>query len=344
MPAEKIYSAIIIGAGISGLSLAHLLQRRESEAGGILILEKSRGVGGRLATRRTLNTKLDHGAQFYSLQDDEKKLGEFTLASNHQHWQEKNLVHCWFKQDCKSFYCASQGMTSLAKDLVSSFSASVSVLLEKQVERLYWHDQESYWSLYSTLGEEWKARRMIITAPLPQALQLLDRSAVLYPLSLQKIHYDKALIGLFTLLDSFHSYYPSRQSYLEGLNSQNSLFSLSDQQAKGVSLIPALTVCMDATFSQQHFDGDEQDVLNLIKENLLREFPLLKIASSELKKWRYSRPSLPHSHHTPHHDVKNNYLELPHQLYLMGDAFTSGSIKGAVTSALSLSEHLCQAL
>jgi hypothetical protein len=52
------HDVVIIGAGISGLSLA----RRLREAGiATLLLEKSRGVGGRCATRRVDGRPVDHG-------------------------------------------------------------------------------------------------------------------------------------------------------------------------------------------------------------------------------------------------------------------------------------------
>ena len=59
---------IIIGAGLSGLNIARKI--KELELGSVLVLEKSRGIGGRMATRRTLETRFDHGAQFYRVKTD----------------------------------------------------------------------------------------------------------------------------------------------------------------------------------------------------------------------------------------------------------------------------------
>ena len=51
----------VIGAGLAGLTCAHALR----EAGlAPRVFEKSRGLGGRLATRRTDGLAFDHGAQF----------------------------------------------------------------------------------------------------------------------------------------------------------------------------------------------------------------------------------------------------------------------------------------
>jgi predicted NAD/FAD-dependent oxidoreductase len=44
-------TCVVVGAGIAGLSAAEVLQARGVT---VVVLEKSRGVGGRLATRRII--------------------------------------------------------------------------------------------------------------------------------------------------------------------------------------------------------------------------------------------------------------------------------------------------
>lgn len=58
----------VIGAGLSGLACA-----RELKAAGhmVRLFDKSRGVGGRLATRRTDAGAFDHGAQYFTARDPE---------------------------------------------------------------------------------------------------------------------------------------------------------------------------------------------------------------------------------------------------------------------------------
>ena len=53
----------IIGAGMAGLAAARLL--REAGAS-CTIFDKSRGLGGRMATRRTGDFSFDHGAQYFT--------------------------------------------------------------------------------------------------------------------------------------------------------------------------------------------------------------------------------------------------------------------------------------
>ena len=53
---------LVVGAGIAGLTCA----RRLVEAGSrVIVLEQSRGVGGRCATRRVEGCVVDHGLTFF---------------------------------------------------------------------------------------------------------------------------------------------------------------------------------------------------------------------------------------------------------------------------------------
>ena len=64
---RKKRSCIVVGAGISGLLAADELQR---EGWTVAVLDKSRGVGGRMTTRRVGEGTFDHGAQFFTVRDN----------------------------------------------------------------------------------------------------------------------------------------------------------------------------------------------------------------------------------------------------------------------------------
>lgn len=61
---------VVIGAGMAGLACA----RRLTDAGlSVVVLDKGRGIGGRMATRRVMLTggevRFDHGAQYFTVTD-----------------------------------------------------------------------------------------------------------------------------------------------------------------------------------------------------------------------------------------------------------------------------------
>ena len=81
----KYESVGIIGAGIAGLVCADRL-RREGVA--VTILEKSRGVGGRSATRHLDETSCDHGAQYFTVSDP-------LFAERVALWRDQGVVDIW---------------------------------------------------------------------------------------------------------------------------------------------------------------------------------------------------------------------------------------------------------
>lgn len=62
MPPE----VIVVGAGIAGLSCAAHLARAGMR---VRVLDKARGPGGRLSTRRDADAQWDHGAQYFTARD-----------------------------------------------------------------------------------------------------------------------------------------------------------------------------------------------------------------------------------------------------------------------------------
>ncbi|MEC6988435.1 MAG: FAD-dependent oxidoreductase, partial [Actinomycetota bacterium] len=73
---------VIVGAGISGLITA----RRLADAGvSTMVFDKGRSVGGRLATRRIGEARLDHGAQFMTARSE-------SFAAQLEDWQQRGLA------------------------------------------------------------------------------------------------------------------------------------------------------------------------------------------------------------------------------------------------------------
>ena len=305
---------IIIGAGLSGLNIAKKI--KELDLGEALILEKSRGIGGRMATRRTLNTKFDHGAQFYRVKPD--------ISNLHQHWIQKEISHQWFVSELGEHWCAKLGMTALAKSL----GEGIEIALEKQVRTI--ELDNNLWKIVSDKDETWLCKKIIITAPLPQTIKLLEDLSTKGKLDLEalkavkKINYTKALIGLVTLQEDIEI--SEYQEFKEG-----AFFSISNQKLKKVSDVPAFTLTMSPEFSEEFFDQDEELIMGQILKEFKTKYGSALIKSSELKKWRYCQPTSKY---------KNYFLEIAENLYLIGDAFGGSSLLGALRSSDALADRL----
>jgi predicted NAD/FAD-dependent oxidoreductase len=85
MNPEHFPTVAIVGAGLSGMACARVLQ----DAGvNVRLFDKSRSPGGRLATRRTDHGSFDHGAQYFTARDPR-------FQPIVQHWQERGIVASW---------------------------------------------------------------------------------------------------------------------------------------------------------------------------------------------------------------------------------------------------------
>jgi predicted NAD/FAD-dependent oxidoreductase len=143
---------------------------------------------------------------------------------------------------------------------------------------------------------------------------------------IKNISYTKALIGLVTLEGDLEI---GTVGYIEFQS--GAFFSISDQKAKGVSKISALTITMSPTFSEEEFEHPDELILKKILDAFTNNYPTAKIKDAELKKWRYCQPNT---------QTKSLFLEVAPKLYLIGDAFGGSSLLGAIRSATALYDFL----
>jgi renalase len=172
---NKLYDVLIIGAGIAGLSAAKAL---EDEGLSVALIDKGRGLGGRLATRRIGELRLDHGGQYFTASDAR-------FQAEVDAWLEAGIVKTWFNtlhfQDGtpdahpRPRYIPSEaGMTALPKALANALKADA--FLGQRVVKLTQAGQK--WQAHLEDGAILEGRQLIVTAPVPQTLALFEASNI----------------------------------------------------------------------------------------------------------------------------------------------------------------------
>ena len=113
---------VVVGAGMAGIACA----RRLAEAGmAPLVLDKGRGIGGRMATRRvTLDTgaalQFDHGAQYVTARDPAFAAVLETLSA-------KGAAALWQDGADRSRWVGLPGMSGLPRALAAGLDIRQSV-------------------------------------------------------------------------------------------------------------------------------------------------------------------------------------------------------------------------
>jgi hypothetical protein len=152
----------IIGAGMAGLACARALADRGTR---VQMFEKSRGLGGRCATRHDAlhDLRFDHGAQFVR-----SKGGRF---GNYLHdLGEKGIVVPWpaANRDGEQAYVAIPGMNALVKPL----GANLEIVTSSRIITL--SRTRIGWTLICENGTSHADFEAVILAiPAPQAAELL---------------------------------------------------------------------------------------------------------------------------------------------------------------------------
>lgn len=170
-------SIAIIGAGLSGMTCAHVLQK---EGHAVTLFEKSRGPGGRLTTRRRDTATYDHGAQYFTAHSE-------AFAAEVARWDDAGVVARWdgrfaaivdgeLRPDLstRTRWVGTPKMSSLGRHLATGLS----IRLQTRVTSL--QGGRGAWTLHDESGDAHGPFDLVlVSAPGPQAKALLpERSSL----------------------------------------------------------------------------------------------------------------------------------------------------------------------
>ena len=314
---------IVIGGGITGLITATILQRRGIQ---VTLLDKGRGIGGRLATRRlsqgdSTEGMFDYGAQYFSVKNHQFQIWV-------DDWLRQGVITEWCQgfgeTDGKPRYRGINGTRGIAKHLAKNLSVYTST----KVTRVSYDQQ---WLVETEHNQYYQGDVLVMTPPVPQSLALLDTSQiVLTPnirSSLEQIEYHSCL-AVLALLEK-----PSNIPAPGGIALEDdSLVWLGDNYQKGISPKGyAVTLHGTPEFSDAYWDREHTEIAEQLFSAACQYLssPVIKY---QVHRWRYSLPK------TFYSESCLALSELP--LVMAGDAFVAPTIEGAVLSGIAAADYI----
>ena len=350
-----IYDVAVIGAGLSGLAAA---RRLVQEGRNVVVVEKSRGLGGRAATRRLtcssgIEVPVDHGAQFFTARD-------IRFVEQVLRWEEEGVCFPW----CEGFmtwkegalhdpnpewkenrYACRGGMTQLARSL----AVGMEVMCDFEVSSVSL--TQGLWELHADpldpldpfhprrKDSPVRARELFVSVPLPQAVKLIG--AQLSPDQhelIGRIHYGPCIAVMARYPDAITS--PAWRG-IQARDPEGKISWMAwDSSKRVIGASSAFAVIHGSkSFSSRWLDASTEE-LREAGEELLREASVIggPWMSAPLEflvhRWRYAQPDGP--------NAAGGFLRAPSEspLYVIGDCLNGGRIEGAWLSGIFAAENL----
>lgn len=323
---------VIIGAGMAGLVCAQQL----SQAGySVLIVEKSRGLGGRLATRRLYGTWADHGACYL------KPKGEL-FTSFVELLRDRQILKVWKDQldqlqpHTPPRYIAPAGMSAIAKFMAQNLN----ILLNQRVSEINLTSDNRWRLTLESSNEELTTKALVIAIPAPQALMLLTPlgEAVLskeFLKNLSSVEFYPCISAIAGYPSSSHSL-PNWQAFKFTNDAILGWIGL-DSSKRHQPQQPVFVLQSSANFAELHLESSDlqptgQQMFSYAAQTL--KIPWLDTPDwLQVHRWRYAFPSV---------FWQDQILSAPTRLPLVccGDWCDGNLAEGAMLSGLAASVEI----
>lgn len=318
----------IIGAGISGLTLAHHLREHAS----VQLFEKARGVGGRMSTRYADPFYFDHGTQFFTARSKafQQFIAPMIASGLIEQWKGKVITvqedrsitdRLWFEPH----YVATPNMNSLCKHLATAHSITlgreVAPLATKAADGWYLSDKDG-----ASLGVfDW----VISTAPPAQTARLFA-DVIATPDALQNV----GLQGCYTLMIGFNRPWDKPWMAAKVHASPIEWIAVNSTKPGRNRDVTCLVVHSSNAWAEAHID----DAMEEAEPFLRREFEAISgIDTAQADyfachRWRYALVEKP--------GALAPYCDAAQGLASVGDWCSASRIEDAWTNATALANEL----
>jgi photolyase PhrII len=271
----------VVGAGMTGLTAARTLSDQGHD---VVVVEKARGPGGRMSTRRNAELRFDHGAQYFTARDP--RFLRHVMA-----WQERGLVAAWdariatigdrdgskTSQSAERFV-AIPGMSAICRELASELADCRFDWAVRDLEQL-----ERGWMLTSKDGQTLECDALVVTTPPEQARALLADPEVGALISGVEM---MPCWALMLVLDK-----PLFAEHDAAFVNQGPLSWVASQPSRpGRPAANAWVLHASPQWSAMHLEKPADEVRDLLLE-AARELPLAQsftVESAVAHRWRYA--------------------------------------------------------
>lgn len=347
MPAsETTDDVVVIGAGMAGLTAARRLQLAGYR---VRLLEKSRGLGGRLATRRLGGMPLDHGARF--LQPQGEKLQGLV-----DHLEQHGMLGRWQPQvfqmngqgrlqpapPAAPCYVAPAGLSAVGKWL----GADLTIGRQQRAIAIAPTPQAT-WRITTVRGDtgetvEREAAALVLAVPAPQAIPLLQPQTPTLASALQAVRYVPC-ITVMAQYDRGDGRLPVQTATAPWMvqgHADTDFFWLGLDGSKRNPAAVNVVIHSSAAFAHTHLEADH---LQPVGETLLRQAGehlapwLSQPLRWQVHRWRYAQVQTPATT-TP------RFTTAPLPLAVCGDWCGDRQVDSALESGWQATEAINQAL
>lgn len=274
----------IIGAGISGLTLAQNLKNHAD----VVVYEKSRGVGGRMSTRYADPFYFDHGTQCFTARTEEFQsfLQPYMQDGTVAQWSGKVITLEIGKKQTKRIWfephlVAAPNMNSLCKKLAEGINVHLSKevvpLMQKQSNAWLLNDKEG-----NMLGE---FDFVISTAPPAQTLNLFQKQ-----LTAECALHKANMQGCYSLMIGFNKPWDKKWIAAKVRNNPIKWISINSTKPSRGNKATSIVAHSSNSWADKHIDDDVQEA----QKFLLEQFEAVTGISTQnaeyigVHRWKYA--------------------------------------------------------
>ena len=310
--------------------MAGLAAARKLPPSSYQIFEKSRGPGGRLASKRIEQQRADIGAQFFTVRDPRfKAVVELAHSAGAiQSWEPRMGT---FRSsipvdspDTQQRYVGAPYMNALGRFL----SQSVTIESETRIDTI--RPDGSYFVLTTTTGTEYSAEQVLVTTPVDQMADLLAQFEI------------EPIVTQFTMeptwttvVSSEYQLMTSTQEPIDAcFGGDHDMFDfISVERSKPGRDSDLIVVQASPEWSKAQLECDPDWIAQKIATELTDTFGIL-VEPVLSHRWRYARPT------DPNITVQKGVYQVDAGLWIAGDYLAGGRVEGAYLSGFEAAERL----